>query len=131
MDDDLKQKYAPRRDKRHTHVSSLEIAAAQARSLEWRTNDYDFFRLCQSVFDYLDFRYRECGFRIDQFVSRDELMREARRQVELYDQERLADCIDIFRFLYASFDLWIGARANAALDRRRQIVETLAHANAA
>jgi len=131
MDHELKQKYAPRRDKRHVTFPTLDEAAAWSRTLEWRTNDYDFFRLCQAVFDYLDSRYREHGFRIDQFVSREELFREARAHIELYEQERLADCLDIFRFLYATFDLWIGGRANAALDQRREIVEAVGHDNAA
>jgi hypothetical protein len=131
MDNDLKQKYAPRRAKRHATFPSMTSAATWAASLDWRRNKYDFFRLCQALFDYLDARYRENGFRIDRFVSREELMRQARQEVDIYKSEKFADCIDVFRFLYVSLDPWIGGRAIVALERRRDGVEVVAGENAA
>jgi hypothetical protein len=131
MDNEFKQKFAPRRGRRLQHVRGLNEEAEWARSLNWETNDYDFFRLCNSVFDFLDFQYREHGFRLDQFVSRDELLETARIEVELYQRERLADCIGVYRFLYSSLDLWVGGIADEAIGRRRKFVETLVQGNAA
>jgi hypothetical protein len=102
MSQDLLQKFAPRRIRRLSHVRSLDESANWARSLDWETNDYAFFLLCRSVFDSLDFSLRGRGLRLDQFLSREDFRQEARRQVEFYQQERLAGCVGIYRFLYAS-----------------------------
>jgi hypothetical protein len=119
---ELVQKFAPRRDKRHATFGSLDEAETWARSLDWRTNDYDFFRLCQGIFDYLDCRNRDDGFRIDQFISRDQLMREARVLTEWFERENFGEIIGVFRFLYSNFSAQIGGQASEALNRRRSIV---------
>src|SRR5262249_31284636 len=51
MDNDLKQKLAPRRNKRYAHLRSFNHEAEWAEALDWKTNDYDFFRLFQSLLD--------------------------------------------------------------------------------
>lgn len=99
---DLFLKFAPRRARRLSHVRSLGESADWACSLDWETNEYAFFLLCRSIFDSLDFSLRGRGVRLDQFLSREDFRREARRQVEFYQQERLGGCVCIYRFLYAS-----------------------------
>ena len=59
MDDDLRQKFAPRRNKRFAHLRGFNEEAEWADTLDWKSNDYDFFRLFQSLFDRLDSDYRE------------------------------------------------------------------------
>src|SRR5207247_8489116 len=79
MDADLTQKFAPRRNKRHQHIRGFNEEAQWADALDWKNNDYDFYRLFQSILDRLDLQYREeCGLRLCQLAGRYELLGLAR-----------------------------------------------------
>jgi len=79
MDNDLKKKLAPGRNKRHVRVQSFEDGAQWANTLDWKTNVYDFFHMVRSLLDRLDSHYREqFGLRVDQLVPREELLALAR-----------------------------------------------------
>src|SRR5690348_14962314 len=70
MDDELRQKYAPRRNKRYAHLRRFNEEAKWAETLDWRTNEYDYHRLTRSILDGLDSEYREkWGLRVDQLAS--------------------------------------------------------------
>ncbi len=127
MDDDLRQKFAPRRNKRFAHLRGFNEDAEWADTLDWKSNDYDFFRLFQSLFDRLDSDYRErFGLRIAQLSSRDELLSLARSAASWYQQEEQRyQVIGIFVHLHVSLDLYLGGRACQALDRRREMAEDL------
>jgi hypothetical protein len=42
MDDDLRQKFAPRRNKRYAHLRNYEDESSWAKTLDWH-NEYDFY----------------------------------------------------------------------------------------
>ncbi len=130
MDNDLKQKFAPRRNPRYAHLRGFNEEAEWADSLDWKTNDYDFHRLFQSLLDRLDSPYREqFGLRVDQLVSRDDLLAAARSSASWYQQEEtLYGIAGIYVYLHVTLDLFLGGRACEALDRRREAAEDLSHA---
>jgi hypothetical protein len=125
MDQDLQLKYAPRRGARRGCISKQSDVAGWVRALDWESNDYDFFRLCDSVFGDLDRHYRQHGCRLDQFMSRNELRQEARHCLAIYRDARLSDCIGVYRYLFATLDIRVGGFANELLDRRRAAAEAL------
>ena len=130
MEEDLKQKFAPRRNKRFAHLRGFNEDAEWADTLDWKTNDYDFFRLFQSLFDRLDSHYREhFGLRVDQLVPREELLALARSEASWYQQEEQRyQIVGIYVHLHVTLDLYLGGRACGALDRRREAAEDLSHA---
>jgi hypothetical protein len=127
MDDDLRQKFAPRRNKRYAHLRGFNEEAEWADSLDWKNNDYDFVRLLHSLLDRLDSHYREqFGLRIDQFVSREELLPLARSASSWYQQEQQRyQIIGIYVYLHVTLNLHLRGRASEVLDKRRQLAEHL------
>ena len=131
MDNDLKQKFAPRRNKRHALLRGFDDEAEWADTLDWKTNDYDFYQLFQSLIDRLDSHYREqFGVRIDQLISREELLALARSSAAWYQQEeRLYQIVGIFVFLHVTLDVYLGGRVCQTLERRQQMAELLSQAS--
>jgi len=127
MDDDLRQKFAPRRNKRFAHLRGFNEEAEWADTLDWKSNDYDFFRLFQSLFDRLDSDYRErFALRIAQLSTRDELLSLACSAASWYlQEEQRYQVIGIYVHLHVSLDLYLGDRACQALDLRRTMAEDL------
>jgi hypothetical protein len=121
MDNDLKQKFAPRRNKRYALLRSFNDEAEWADTLDWKTNDYDFYRLFQSLLDRLDSHYREqFGLRVDQLFGRDELLSLARSSASWYQQEeQFYGVLGIYVYLHVTLDLYLGGKACDAIDRRR------------
>jgi hypothetical protein len=127
MDADLRQKFAPRRNKRYAQLRGYNVEAGWADTLDWKTNEYDFYRLFQSLLDRLDSHYREeFGLRIDQLASREELLALARSAASWYQQEEKAyQVVGIYVHLHVALDLYLGGRACDALDQRREMAEDL------
>src|SRR5579859_6347172 len=125
MDDDLRQKFAPRRNKRYSHLRSFNEEAEWARSLDWRTNDYDFYLLARRIVDHVDSEYREkAGLRVDQLATAEEIQRVFQTCRTWYqEEEELFGRSGIYVFLHLNLDLWLGGKAWDALKRRRQEVE--------
>ena len=130
MDNDLKEKYAPRRNKRYAHLRGFNDEAEWADTLDWKKNDYDFHRLVQSLLDRLDSNYREqFGLRVDQLVCRDDLMAAARSSASWYQQkEEVYGVAGIYVYLHVILELYVGDRACEVLDKRRAAAEDLSHA---
>ncbi len=122
MDDDLRQKFAPRRNKRYAHLRGFNEEADWADTLDWRTNDYDFYRLTRRILDRLDSEYRErAGLRIDQLASTEEIQKMFQTCRTWYQQEeQLFQTAGIYVFLNVNVDLWLGGKACDVLDRRRE-----------
>ena len=129
MDADLIQKFAPRRNKRYGRIRGFNEEAAWADALDWKDNDYDFYRLLRSVLDRLDLQYREeCGLRLSQLATSDELLSLARsRSTHFRSEERSYQLPGIYGYLLMSIRIDLGARLRQLLDRRRQSVEDLMH----
>jgi hypothetical protein len=129
MDDDLKHKFAPRRNKRYAHLRGFNEEAGRADTLDWKNNDYDFYRLTQSILDHLDSDFRErWGLRIDQLADKEEIHDCFRRCRTWYQQEEhLFQTCGVYVFLHANVELWLGGKACDALDRRRDAAERLTH----
>lgn len=130
MDNDLKQKFAPRRNKRYALLRRLNEEAEWADALDWKTNEYDFYRLFQSLHDHLDSHYREqFGLRVDQLVAREDLMAFARSSAAWYQQEEcLYQVVGIYAYLHVTLEVYLGGRACESLDRRREVAEDLSDA---
>jgi hypothetical protein len=122
MDDDLRQKYAPRRNKRYARLRGFNEEAKWAGTLDWRNNEYDFFRLTRSILDRLDSEYREkWGLRIDQLASAEEIQDCFRTCRAWYGREEtLFQRAGIYVFLQLNIDLWFGGKACGVLDSRRE-----------
>jgi hypothetical protein len=125
MDDELRQKFAPRRNKRYAHRRGFNEEAEWADTLDWRTNEYDFYRLTRSILDRLDSEYREkAGLRVDQLATAEEIENTFRACRTSYkEDEQLFQTIGIYVFLHVNVDLWLGGKACNALDNRRQKAE--------
>ena len=88
MDDDLRQKYAPRRNKRYAHLRGFDEEARWADTLDWRANEYDFYRLTRSILDSVDSEYREkWGLRVDQLASAEDIQSCFRTCRDWYEKE--------------------------------------------
>jgi hypothetical protein len=122
MDDDLRQKYAPRRNKRYAHLRGFNEEAEWADTLDWRANDYDFHRLTRSILDRLDSTYREkWGLRVDQLATAEEIQKVFGTCRTWYqEEEQLFQAGGIYVFLHINLDLWLGGKACDALDKRRE-----------
>lgn len=125
MDDDLRQKFAPRRNKRYAHLRGFNEEAEWADTLDWRTNEYDFHRLTRSIVDHLDSEYREkAGLRVDQLATVEEIQKVVRTCRTWYqEEEQLFRAGGIYVFLYVNLDLWLGGKACDALNKRREEAE--------
>jgi len=85
MDDSLKHKYAPRRNKRYAGHPSFEETAKWAETLDWRNNDAHFFILAKRVMESIDDELREKhGRRIDQVTTWEELLRVMREAAGIF-----------------------------------------------
>jgi len=121
MENDFRQRHAPRRNKRYAHIRGCNEEAKRADALDWRNNDHDFYRLTQSILEHLDSEYRgKWGLCVHQLASAEEFrecFRVARASYE--EEEALFQRGGIFVFLRLTMDLWLGGRACDALDKRR------------
>jgi hypothetical protein len=122
MDDDLRQKYAPRRNKRHARLRGFNEEAEWADTLNWRNNEYDFYQLTRSIMDRLDSEYREkWGLRVDQLASAEDIQDCCRTSRAWYEkEEELFQRAGIYVFLLLNMDLWLGGKACDVLDSRRE-----------
>lgn len=129
MDNYLKQKFAPRRNKRYAHLRGFNDEAEWADTLDWKANDYDFFRLFQSLLDRLDSHYREhFGLRADQLVAREELLTLARSAAFRYQEEETQyQIVGIYVHLHVTLNFYLAGRACEALDRRREAAADLSY----
>lgn len=125
MDDDLRQKFAPRRNKRYAHLRGFNEEAKWADALDWRNNEYDFHRLTRSILDRLDSMYREkWGLRVDQLATAEEIQKVFTTCRKWYqEEEQLFQAGGIYVFLHLNLDLWLGGKACDALDSRREQAE--------
>jgi hypothetical protein len=125
MDDELRQKFAPRRNKRYAHLRGFNEEAEWADTLDWRTNDYDFYRLTRSILNRLDSEYREkSGLRVDQLATAEEIENTFRTCRTWYqEEEQQFQIAGIYVFLHVNLDLWLGGKACDAVDSRRQKAE--------
>ena len=125
MDDDLRQKFAPRRNKRYAHLRGFNEEADWADALDWKRNDYDFHRLTRSILDRLDSEYREkWGLRVAQLASPEEIQnffRTCRTQDQ--EQEQMCQVLGPYAFLYCNLELSLDGRASHILDRRRELAQ--------
>jgi hypothetical protein len=128
MDDDLRQKFAPRRNKRHAHLRGFDEEAKWGNALDWQTNEYDFYRLTRSIRDHLDSEYREkAGLRIDQLATAEEIEKMFRTCRAWYEEEKqVFERTGIYVFLRLNMDLWLCGKARDALDSRRENAERTA-----
>jgi hypothetical protein len=122
MDDNLRQKFAPRRNKRYAHLRPFNEEAEWADTLDWRTNDYDFYRITRSIVDHLDSEYREkWGLRVNQLTTPEEIQNCFRTCRTWYcEEEQLFQTAGIYVFLHVNMDLWLGGKACNTLDSRRE-----------
>ena len=123
MYEQLKAKFAPLRNKRHPQLRGSKEEHAWVETLEWKHNEYDFYRLRQSMLGQMDSSFREhWGMRVDQLASQEEIQgwfRESRtRFLELIKDdppfERLGPCF----FLDVSVRSYLQARAKQILEIR-------------
>jgi hypothetical protein len=128
MDDDLRQQFAPRRNKRYAHLRGFSEDARWADTVDWQTNEYDFYRLRRSILDHLDSEYREKGgIRIDQLATAEEIESMFRTCRTWYQEEKqLFGRSGIYRFLHLTIGLWLGGKACDAIDGRRKKAEQAA-----
>ncbi len=117
MDDDLRHRYAPRRNKRYAHLRCLDEEARWAETLEWQTNDGDFYQLTRSILDRLDSEYREkWGLRVDQLASAGDIrscLQTCRAWYE--EEEALFKRAGVYVFMLLNMDLWLGGKASDVL----------------
>jgi hypothetical protein len=132
MDDDLRSKFAPRRNKRYAHLRGFNEEAEWADTLDWKGNDYDFYRLIRSIIDRLDSEYREkWGMRIDQVADAGQIQDCFRACRAWYRQEEQQfQIVGIYVFLHVNMDLWLGGRACEILDKRRKEGQRAIHESA-
>ena len=132
MDDDLRSKFAPRRNKRYAHLRGFNQEAEWADTLDWKTSDYDFYRLSRSIIDHLDSEYREkWGLRIDQLADAAQIQDCLRTCRAWYQQEeKQFQVMGIYVFLHVNVDLWLGGKACDALDKRRKQGQRTIHETA-
>ena len=121
MDDEQRQKHAPRRNKRYAHLPSFNEDAEWADTLDWKTNAYDFYRLFQSLVARLDSEYREwCGLRVDQLATREDLFAFARSTTSHYQEnEQHFQVLGLYAYLHHSLDYALCSRAHQMVEKRR------------
>ena len=129
MDADLIQKYAPRRNTRHEGIRGFNEEAEWADALDWKNNDYDFYRLFHSILNRLDVQYREeCGLRLGQLAAPGELLDLARTDSAHYRrEENRYQILGINGYLLVSIRIHLAGKLRQSLDKRRQLAEHLAH----
>jgi hypothetical protein len=122
MDADLIQKLAPRRNKRHAGIRAFNEEAEWADALDWKNNDYDFYRLFHSILDRLDVQYREeCGLRLGQLAAPDELLDFARTDSAHYQrEENRYQILGIYSYLIVSIRIHLAGKLRQLLDKRHQ-----------
>ncbi len=121
MDDELRQKLAPRRNKRYAHRRKFDEEASWAKTLDWR-NEYDFYRLTRSIIESLDSDFREkAGLRIDQLATTEEIQKMFRTCRDVYQENPVFQARGIYVFLHITIHLWLDGKAGEALDTRREI----------
>jgi hypothetical protein len=126
MDDELKHKYAPRRNKRHGHLPHFNDLCEWAESLDWRNNDAHFHVLAKRVVESLDDELREQhGMRVDRTATWKELLRAIRYAASCYEPEYRS--IFIHLRLYLSFYLGDNIAAWQGLRESSRILSTLRH----
>jgi hypothetical protein len=124
MDEGLKQKIAPIRNKRHAQPRGLKEGAAWAGTLDWQTNDYDFRRLIQAILGSLEFSYcSEFGVRVDQLADWDEIYASARHAALWYQHaEERYRIVDIYTYLHSDLDRLLRNMAHRMVDGRGRMV---------
>ena len=125
MDDDLKHKLAPRRNKRHAHLRDLQAQADWVRGLDWHNNDCHFQSLVQDILDQMDDYFREhFGLRLDQLAEREELLADARAIREQYEHDpAFHSNLGFDIYLHVSLKYPLINQAFAALEKRREHAE--------
>jgi len=120
MDAELRQKHAPKRDKRHAHVRDFNAVAEWAESLDWKNNDYDYYRLFRAVRDRLDLEYREeLGLCLSQLVELDELAELTRSTSAHYaSNERDFQILGIYVYLLSTMRIQLAGRLREVLGQR-------------
>ena len=127
MDDDLRKKYAPQRNKRYAHLRDFTDEAKLANGFDWKNNQYDFYRLSRSIMDRLDSEFREkVGVRVDQLASAEEIGKVFRSCCNLYQEDAVLQKRGIYLFLYITMRLWLVGKTSAVLESRRQTAERIA-----
>jgi hypothetical protein len=125
MDDELRQKFAPRRNKRCAHLRNFDDEASWAKTLDWH-NEYDFYRLTRSIIARLDSEFREkAGLRVDQLAMVEEVEKMFRTCRDLYQEDPVFQARGIYVFLHVTMHLWLDGKAGGALDTRRQTGERM------
>jgi hypothetical protein len=122
MDDDLRQKFAPRRNKRYSKLRGFNEEAEWAETLDWKSNEYDIYWLERSVLDRLDSEYREkWGLRVDQLAEAEEI-RACLQDLRVWYQqeEQRFQIAGIYVFMHVNVDLWLGGKACDLLAKRRK-----------
>jgi hypothetical protein len=122
MDDDLRNKFAPRRNKRYAHLRGFEHEAKWGRTLDWKTNEYDYLRLTRSIIDHLDSAFREeYGLRVAQLADGQQIRDYLRTSRTWYEQEgQLFETRGIYIFLHINMKLWLAGKAWDVVDKRRK-----------
>jgi hypothetical protein len=100
----------------------LDEEAKWGDTLDWRTNEYDFYRLTRSILDRLDSEYRKkWGLRVDQLARAEDVQTCFRTYRACYEKEQeLFRRAGIYVFLQINLDLWLGGKACEALDSHRE-----------
>jgi hypothetical protein len=124
MDDDLRQKFAPRRNKRYAHLRGFNEEAEWGRGLDWKSSDYEFYRLTRSVLDGLDSQFREeWGIRVDQLANIEQMQNHIQILRAWYlEDEEVFGRRGIYCFLHITLRLWLAGKAWEVQERRREVV---------
>src|SRR5437879_5588629 len=127
MNQELKEKFAPRRNKRHPNVRDFNTETAWAETLDWKNSDYAFQQLLQSVLNRIDSDYREqLGLRIDQLADLDELYAVARSAASHYQrEEHHFRTLGFYVYLHSNLRLYLGCKAQSVLERRKEVAMRL------
>ncbi len=122
MDDDLRQEFAPRRNKRYAHIRSFDKEAEWAKTLDWKGNDYDFYRIGRCIIDRIDSDYREkWGIQVTQLASAEEIQEVFQTCRTWYEEEQVFHARDIYVFLHINLNLWLQGKGCEVLEKRRAI----------
>ncbi len=110
MDDDLKHKYAPRRNKRYAHLPVFDDLCSWAEALDWQHNDAHFVALAKRVIESTDEELREKrGMRVDQVANWDDLLR-TMRDAALCFTPRHQQVLGIFIHLRSYVLIYLGEK---------------------
>ena len=120
MDDELRQKFAPRRNKRYAHLRGFNEEAEWAETLDWKNSDYDFYLLTRSILVHLDSEFREkVGLRVDQLAEPGQMSDYFNNLRVWYRQEeKLFEVAGIYVFLHVNVNLWLQGKGCDVLDKR-------------